>query len=122
MKNLNKILVLGLALVLSWAACKKEETQIVLDPSAKLEATLSAATVVLLKDSPNDDVLTVTWIKPSFGFDAAAGYSVIVDRKGNNFAKPVTLGVGADLKKTFKKVELNNLLIGMCIVAGKAAD
>ena len=122
MKNLNKILVLGLALVLSWAACKKEETQVVLDPNAKLVATLSAATIVLLKDSPNDDVLTVTWVKPIFGFDAAAGYSVIIDKKGNNFAKPVTIGVGSDLKKAFKKVELNNLLIGMGIVAGTAVD
>ena len=122
MKKLNRILVLGLAFVLTLVACKKEETQVVLNPGAKLEATLSATTVVLLKDNPNDDVLTVTWVKPDFGFPAAAAYSVLVDKKGNNFAKAVTLGAGTDLKRGFKKVELNNLMIGLGIVAGTAAD
>ena len=42
MKNINKILLLGLAFVLAWGGCKKEETQTVLNPNAKLEATLSA--------------------------------------------------------------------------------
>ena len=122
MKNINKLLFLGLAFVLAWGACKKEETQIVLNPNAKLEATLSATTLTLLKDNPDVDVLTVSWVKPDFGFPAAASYSVIVDKKGNNFAKPVTIGVGSDLKKAFKKVELNNLIIGLGLAAGTAAD
>ena len=103
MKKINKLLFLGLALVLAWGACKKEETQILLNPNAKLEATLSTATLVLLKDNPDVDVLTVSWAKPDFGFPAAAAYSVIVDKKGNNFAKPVTIGVAADLKRRSKK-------------------
>ena len=113
MKKINKLLFLGLALVLAWGACKKEETQILLNPNAKLEAALSATTLTLLKDNPDVDVLTVSWVKPDFGFPAAASYSVIVDKKGNNFAKPVTIGVGSDLKKAFKKVELNNLIINL---------
>ena len=93
-----------------------------LNPNAKLEATLSTATLVLLKDNPDVDVLTVSWAKPDFGFPAAAAYSVIVDKKGNNFAKPVTIGVAGDLKKAFKKVELNNLIINLGIAAGSATD
>lgn len=122
MKNINKLLFLGLAFVLAWGGCKKEETQIVLSPNAKLEATLSATTLVLLKDNAALDALTVSWIKPDFGFPAAASYTVIVDKKGNNFAKPVTLGVGSDLKKTFKVLELNNILTGFGLPAGAAAD
>ena len=122
MKNINKLLFLGLAFVLAWGGCKKEETQIVLNPNAKLEATLSATTVTLLKDKATLDALTVSWIKPDFGFPAAASYTVVVDKKGNNFAKPVTLGVGSDLKKTFKVAELNALIIGLGINAGNAAD
>ena len=86
MKNINKLLFLGLAFVLAWGGCKKEETQIVLNPNAKLEATLSATTLTLLKDNAANDVLTVSWVKPEFGFPAAASYTVIVDKKGNNFA------------------------------------
>ena len=122
MKKINKIWFLGLAFILALASCDKEETQIVLNPGAKLEATLSATTLTLLKDNPDVDVLTVSWIKPDFGFPAAASYSVIIDKKGNNFAKPVTIGVGAALKKTFKKVELNTLVINLGIPAGTAAD
>ena len=122
MKKINKIWFFGLAFILALASCDKEETQIVLNPGAKLEATLSTTTLTLLKDNPDVDVLTVSWIKPDFGFPAAASYSVIIDKKGNNFAKPVTIGVGAALKKTFKKVELNTLVINLGIPAGTAAD
>ncbi len=122
MKNFSKILVLGLAFVLAWGGCKKEETQVVLNPSAKLEATLSAATAVLLKDAPNADALTVSWIKPDFGFPAAAAYKVLVDKKGNNFAKAVDIGAGSELKKTFKTLELNKLMIDLGLAAGSASD
>ncbi len=122
MKIFNKILFLGLAFVLAWVGCKKEETQILLNPNAKLEASYSANTLVLLKDNAALDVLTVSWIKPDFGFPTAATYTLYIDKKGNNFAKPKTVSAGSELKKTFKVLELNNILTDLGLVAGTAAD
>jgi starch-binding outer membrane protein SusE/F len=122
MKKLNKILFLGLAFVFAWGGCKKEETQILLNPGAKLEAALSANTVVLLKDNAALDALTVSWIKPDFGFPAAATYNIFIDKKGSNFGKAVVISAGTDLKKTFKVLELNNILTGLGLVVGTAGD
>ncbi len=113
MKNFNKIWFLGLALVLAWGACKKDEIQTVLNPSAALTATLSANTLVLNKDNVATDALTFSWVKPDFGFPAAATYNIFIDKKGNNFAKPVVISAGTDLKKVFKTLELNTILTGL---------
>lgn len=121
MKSLNKILVLGLALIIAWG-CNKEEEQIFLNPSATLVASLSAPTIVLTKENANNDAFTVSWVKPDFGFAAAPEYSVFVDKKGNNFAKPTIISVGSELKKAFKVSELNGILTSFGFVAGTAAD
>ncbi len=122
MKRLNKILFLGLALVLAWGGCKKIEDQVLLNPAAKLVASLSSNTVVLLKDNVANDALTISWVKPDFGFPAEAKYTVYFDKKGNNFANKKPFSAGSDLKKTFKVGELNTTLIGLGIPEGTAAD
>lgn len=122
MKNLNKILFLGLAFVLAWGGCKKIEDTVILSPSAKLTATLDKSTVVLLKDNDTQNALTVSWIKPEFGFDAAASYTIFIDKTGSNFATARAISVGTDLTKTFKVSELNTLLTDMGLVAGTATD
>ncbi|MBL7818949.1 MAG: SusE domain-containing protein [Saprospiraceae bacterium] len=122
MKSLNKILFLGLAFVLALGGCKKEETQVVLNPNAKLTGSLSASTLALLKDNETKDALTVNWVKPDFGFPAAATYEVHIDKRGGTFASPVVISGGTSLAKVFKTSELNNLLINMGTTAGSVAD
>ena len=122
MKNLNKIWFLGLALFLVWGGCKKDDTLVVLNPNAQLVATLSATTLTLSKDNPKVNALTINWVKPDFGFAAVAAYTVYVDKKGNNFAKPIALGVGSDLKKAFNALDLNSLIIGLGVPAGTSSD
>ena len=121
MKNFNKIFLVGLALVLAWG-CKKVEDIVVLNPNAKLVATVSASNVVLLKESANLDAITVSWTTPDFGFQAAPSYSVLVDKKGGDFSKAAVISVGSELKKVFKVSELNGILIGMGVVPGAAGD
>ena len=121
MKNFNKIFLVGLALVLAWG-CKKIEDIVVLNPNAKLVATVSASNVVLLKESANLDAITVSWTTPDFGFQAAPSYSVLVDKKGGDFSKAAVISVGSELKKVFKVSELNGILIGMGVVPGAAGD
>ena len=121
MKNFNKIFFLGLALTLAWG-CKKVEDIVVLNPNAKLVATVSANNVVLLKDNANLDAVTVSWTTPDFGFQAAPSYSVLVDKKGGDFSKAAVISVGSELKKVFKASELNGILIGMGVVPGAVGD
>lgn len=121
MKSINKFIFLGLALVMAWG-CKKDDVLTSLNPNASVAISLSAPTVVLNKDNAGSDALTVSWAKPDYGFNAAPSYSVLIDKKGNNFAKPVNISVGAELKKTFKASELNGILLGLGLVAGTAGD
>jgi starch-binding outer membrane protein SusE/F len=107
MKNLSKILLLCAAFVLTWS-CSKVEDIVTLNSAATLSASLSTPTLVLLKDNADKDAFTISWTKPEYGFDAAPTYTILVDKKGNNFAKPYVVSVGGDLKKTFKTLEFNN--------------
>ena len=121
MKNIIKILFLGIALSMSWG-CEKDEILTTLNPNAVLTASLSTATSVLLKDNAAQDALTVSWGTPDYGFKAAPSYTVLVDKKGNNFAKAVPVSVGSALKKVFKVAELNTILTNFGFVAGTAGD
>lgn len=124
MKYINKLLFFGLALLLTWSSCKKDAEQIILSPNAKLVATMTPnpATLTLLKDSSNKDVLTLAWTTPDFGFQAAASYSVLIDKKGNDFKKPKTISVGSDLRKVFKASELNAILAELGYAPGTTND
>ena len=120
MKNLNKI-VLGLLFIVAWG-CKKVEDVVVINPNASLTASISSGTVVLKKESAATDAVSVSWAEPDYGFSAAASYTVIIDKKGNNFAKPTSISVGSDLKKAFKTSELNSMLLGFGYLPDVAAD
>ncbi|NJN34004.1 MAG: hypothetical protein HC817_06905 [Saprospiraceae bacterium] len=87
MKNLGKILCFALALMMGMSSCEKEEDITTLNSAAKLVATLSTNTLVLNKDNATQDAITISWAKPDFGFNAAAEYSIFMDKKGNNFDK-----------------------------------
>jgi starch-binding outer membrane protein SusE/F len=122
MKNLSKILLLCTAFALTWS-CSKVEDIITLNSAASLSAIISTPTLVLLKDNADKDAFTVTWIKPEYGFEAAPTYSVLVDKKGNNFAKPYVVSVGGDLKKVFRILEFNTVVtIQLGIAPNLATD
>jgi starch-binding outer membrane protein SusE/F len=121
MKNLSKILLLSVALVFAWS-CSKVEDIVTLNSAATLTASLSSPTLVLLKDNADKDALTISWTKPDYGFDAAPTYTILIDKKGNNFAKPYAISVGGDLKKVFKTLEFNNTIINQLGVAPGAAS
>jgi hypothetical protein len=121
MKNLNKLGFLGLILIFLWG-CQKDEVLTTLNPNAVLTANISPATAVLLKDNAAQNGVTVSWVAPDFGFQAAPNYTVLLDLKGNNFSKAVTLGAGTVLSKSLKVSELNAILIGFGIAPGTAAD
>lgn len=108
MKNIKILLVL-LTLVGLWS-CEKDEIRAELNPNAAVEASLSAPSVVLSKDEAENNVLTVSWKAPEFGYQAAPSYMVLIDKDGGNFSEGYSASVGTALEKTFKGAELNTII------------
>lgn len=122
-KHLQKIALFGVALGLL-ASCEKQGINPVLDTTAVPVVSVSAPTVVLTKDNGDKgtDALTVNWTNPNYGFDAPANYTLMVDKKGGDFTKGISLNLGTSLTKTFKTAELNKLIIGLGIAPAASAD
>lgn len=119
--NIFNYIALGIIALLAWS-CEKDEIQAVLNPGAVPVVTVSAQSVVLTKENAAQNALTVSWAKPDYGFDAAAQYTLLMDKKGSNFSNAVAISTGTDLTKTFKVNELNPILIGMGLKPAEAAD
>jgi hypothetical protein len=112
---LNKILILFTAAIFL-VACDKEEFT-VLNPDATTTVSISTTDVVLEKNNAGQDVLTVTWTEPDYGFNAGAQYQVILSTANGSKA----VSVGSQLSKTFENVELNKILLGLGLEGGIAS-
>jgi hypothetical protein len=112
---INNILILFIASI-SLVSCDKEDFT-VLNSNATTTVSLSTSEVVLEKDNAGQDVLTVTWTEPDYGFDAGAEYQVVLT--ATNGSK--TVSVGNTLSKTFETVELNKILLGLGFEAGSSS-
>ncbi|RYF77404.1 MAG: SusF/SusE family outer membrane protein [Cytophagaceae bacterium] len=122
MKSLLKSFLVIASALLTLTACEKEQEKLLLDFSAVPVVSVSAPTVVLTKDNADKDALTISWPKPNYGYDAAANYTIMMDKKGGDFSKAATFAVGTSLSKTFKAAELNSLLLGLGLVPATAGD
>ncbi len=121
MKSLLKSFLVAASALLTFVACEKDEERLILNSAAVPVASASAPTVVLTKANADKDALTISWAKPDYGFDAAANYTLLIDKRGGDFTKAAALAVGTGLSKTFKTAELNSLLIGMGLAPNAAA-
>lgn len=122
MKSICKSFLVVASALLTLTACEKEEEKLILNPTAVPVVSVSAPTVVLTKDNADKDALTISWPKPNYGYDAAANYTLMIDKKGGNFSKAATISVGTGLSKTFKASELNTLLLGLGLTPATAGD
>jgi hypothetical protein len=111
------LLVFSLSLI----SCEKEFIKPVLTATTGPNITLSKSSIVLIKEQIATEAVTISWPKPDYGFNAAASYTVLIDKKGGNFEKSTAISVGGDLKKTFKVGELNPILLQLGLKAGEAA-
>ena len=122
MKKILKTIPVLLSILFAFSACEKDQIQAVLNAGAVPAVVLSAPNVVLSKDIENNQVLSVTWTRPNFGYDAAPVYAVLLDKKGGDFSKAFVVNTGQELKKTFKGAELNNILLALGIPVGSVSD
>ncbi|HMV09803.1 MAG TPA: SusE domain-containing protein, partial [Cyclobacteriaceae bacterium] len=100
--------ILGIALV----ACESDLPTASLNPNATLTTTASDNDIVLTEEMAGDEVLTISWDTPDFGFTASPSYTIYMDKAGD-FSDPKTVNVGASTTKTFMAEELNGILLNL---------
>jgi hypothetical protein len=122
MNKIFKNIAFFVGTLILMTSCEKDEIRAVLNSGATPVVSLSAPTVVLSKDVAENTVLTVSWLKPEFGYDAAPTYTILLDKKGGNFSKAYSYSAGKDLTKSFKGAELNSILLNLGLAAGAASD
>ena len=81
--------------------------------AAETVLSLSDDNLVLNEENAANEILTLTWTEPDFGFSAAALYSVQIDVQGGDFSNPQIISVGGAFDKTFTVEELNAKLLSL---------
>ena len=75
--------------------------------------TVSDDNLVLVEENSSNEILTLTWTQPDFGFSAAALYSIQIDVQGGDFSNPQIISVGGVFDKNFTVEELNAKLLSL---------
>jgi hypothetical protein len=84
--------------------------------AAETVLSLSDDNLVLSEENAANEILTLTWTEPDFGFSAAALYSVQIDVQGGDFSNPQIISVGGAFDKTFTVEELNAKLLSLSML------
>jgi hypothetical protein len=121
MKNIIKNSIILFSFILALSACDDRD-YVELLPEANTTVSLSTSSLVLSEDVATDNVLTVSWSDPNFGFDAAPSYKILLDYAGGDFTAPQIFAVGADLNKNFTAEELNGKLLSLGLKPNTATN
>ena len=84
--------------------------------AAESVLSLSDDNLLLNEENAANEILTLTWTEPDFGFSAAALYSVQIDVQGGDFSNPQIISVGGAFDKTFTVEELNAKLLSLSML------
>ncbi len=112
MKKLILKLTYVTALFAFMQSCDDVE-RVYYNEAAETVLSLSDNNLTLSEDNGTNEILTLTWSDPDYGFDAAALYSVQMDVQGGDFSNPQIISVGSSLEKTFTVEELNAKLLSL---------
>lgn len=118
MKNLSLIFVALFGLVI-FASCEDDLGPVAnSDPGAPTITSPESGDSFVLTEDEADDMLTMEWSKPDFGFDAAATYTVEMAMEGTDFDSPTEIAEVNDTSLEISVEEMNNTLLS----AGLPAD
>jgi hypothetical protein len=112
MKKLILKLTYVTALFAFMQSCDDVE-RVYYNDEAETVLSISDDNLTLSEDNGANEILTLTWSDPDYGFDAAALYSVQMDVLGGDFSNPQIISVGSSLEKTFSVEELNSKLLSL---------
>lgn len=113
-KLFTQIAVLSGVLLLMISACKKDETQAVLDVKSAGALKASATTLNLIRDDADKVAVTFDFTETNFGFNAAANNVLQIAVEGTNFATPKEVILEPKmLSKMFKVIDFNALMLSL---------
>ena len=118
MKKLILKLTYVTALFTFMQSCDDVE-RVFYNDAAETVLSLSDDNLTLSDDNGANEILTLTWSDPDYGFDAAALYSVQMDVQGGDFSFPQIISVGSSLEKIFTVEELNAKLLSLSMTPGE---
>lgn len=122
---LKKYLFSLLAFAVLMSACKDDELGPVLQNGSGLALTSPAANAAfVLTEADADKVFSkFTWSAAEYGFDAAVVYTLELDKAGNDFKEPATVGTTNGLELTDVTVsKINTLLIAAKSLPGEESS
>lgn len=123
MKNLSIIMAAFLLLFIS--ACKKDETQVVMNNNKPVLSSNVTAPIVLTQENNSNPALTINYDDLDLGFNDALTYTLQISTAGHDFKADSLVEVDLDRAgktKTFTMQELNSLLLKEFLPAGKTIN
>lgn len=93
--KIKYLLLLAVSYSLLYSSCSNDtfDPVVKLGAAPNLTAPTAGSSYVLTEDKAGDIFSQFTWTEADFGFQSAISYTVEIDKAGNNFLAPVTLGV-----------------------------
>ena len=119
-KYINKILFL-LTFSALMMSCEKDDV-VVINEDFSTTVSLNNDNIVLEEANEGMPVLTVSWTKPEFGFNAAAEYNILFDLASGDFSSPQSVSAGSALEKVFNTEDLNKILLNLGAEPGTATQ
>jgi hypothetical protein len=122
---MKKYLFLTFLAALIFGSCENEAFgPVLLDPAGAPTITAPASTsIVITAANENDAFPTFTWTAADFGYDAGVTYSLELDKAGNNFQSPVTVGSTDRLELTgITLAKINTILAAANYPGGEEAN
>jgi len=112
MKRIRNIIYTILSFTLLTACEEVEREPIVVPGDAPVLLVPTSGTVVVLeKLGSEENTFLFAWTKADYGFQSATQYTLQLDRKGNNFASPLSLATTSDTSTTVTQASLNAKLL-----------
>lgn len=106
----NSIFLLSFLFILG--ACDDREF-IELAEDANTTVSVSTSSVVLTEEIAADEILTVSWSQPNYGYSAAPSYKLLIDLEGGDFTEAQIIAAGVNLNKVFTAQELNSKMLSL---------
>jgi hypothetical protein len=111
---MKKILSLSLGVALLLSACTEKDKEPILAAgnAPQITSPANGASFTLAESTASELVSIFSWTAADFGFQAGVNYTLELDKAGNNFADPITVGsINALELGNVTQDKLNNILI-----------
>ncbi|MEO8859789.1 MAG: SusE domain-containing protein [Ginsengibacter sp.] len=123
MKNIFKLLLLLIGIMVVCSSCKKTDHLPFYNNGTPSVLSSSVSVIAPVVADSNKAALTLSWTSPKYATDSANQKFIIeIDSSGRNFSKEKTIVVNVALSKTIIAKDLNAILLGFGFAYNKAYD